>query len=316
MNLLDLLKKIGLKSSVAANNIISIVNVSDLSNAKNNTLTFFSNVKYLQFLKKTKASAVFIQKKFAKYVPKKVVPIICNDPYIYFIKALNLFYPDHYYSKINYNNLDLPKVKKLFPTLKFGLNLYIENEVTLGKNVYVGNNVTIKKKCTIGNNVTIGSNVILDHCIISDNVHICDNSVIGKKGFGFKFYKGKCIRVPHIGKVIIGKDCEIGSNCVIDRGSIKDTIIGEKTFLDNFVHIAHNVIIGNSCIFAAQVGIAGSTTIGNNVIIGGQAGISGHLSIGNNVKIGGKSGVIKNIKDNETVMGYPAKSFREFLKNN
>ena len=124
------------------------------------------------------------------------------------------------------------------------------------------------------------------------------------------------MRVPHIGKVIIGKNCEIGSNSVIDRGSITNTIIGDDTFIDNSVHIAHNVKIGKRCILAAQVGIAGSTIIGNNVVIGGQAGISGHLIVGNNVKIGGKSGVIKNIKDNEVVMGYPAIQFRDFVRNN
>ncbi len=158
--------------------------------------------------------------------------------------------------------------------------------------------------------------LLLKILIIFDDVHICDGSVIGKKGFGFKFFRNKLYRIPHIGKVVINKGCEIGSNCVIDRGSVKNTVIGENTFIDNFVHIAHNVNIGKNCIVAAQVGIAGSTIIGNNVTIGGQAGISGHLIIGNNVKIGGKSGVVKNIKDNEVVMGYPAKPFREFIKNN
>ena len=92
------------------------------------------------------------------------------------------------------------------------------------------------------------------------------------------------------------------------------TIIGENTYLDNQVHIAHNVKIGNNCIIAGQVGIAGSSILGNNVSIGGQAGISGHLKIGNNVQIGGGSGVIKDIADNSKVMGYPAKDFRNFLK--
>ena len=93
-----------------------------------------------------------------------------------------------------------------------------------------------------------------------------------------------------------------------------NTIIGENTYLDNQVHVAHNVKIGNNCIIAGQVGIAGSTTLGNNVVIGGQAGISGHLKIGNNVQIGGGSGVINDIGDNSKVMGYPAKDFKKFIK--
>ena len=116
--------------------------------------------------------------------------------------------------------------------------------------------------------------------------------------------------------VIIADNVEIGCNNTIDRGSLSNTIIGKNTFIDNQVHIAHNVNIGSNCIITGQVGFAGSSTIGNRVLIGGQAGISGHLKIGNNVQIGGGSGVVKNIPDNSKVMGYPAKDIRKFLKEN
>ena len=142
-----------------------------------------------------------------------------------------------------------------------------------------------------------------------------DNCSIGQKGFGFIPLNKKNIKFPHIGNVIIEDDVEIASNCSIDRGSVDDTSIGNNTYLDNQVHVAHNVKIGSNCMIAGQVGFAGSSKIGNNVSIGGQAGISGHLKIGDNVKIGGGSGVVKNIEDNQAVMGYPALSLREFLKN-
>ena len=150
---------------------------------------------------------------------------------------------------------------------------------------------------------------------MGDNIIIKSGTLIGQTGFGFNFEKKKRIKCPHIGRVIIENDVLIGSFCTIDRGSLTDTVIGEFTSIDNQVQIAHNVKIGNYCMIAAQSGIAGSTIIGNNVKIGGQTGISGHLSIGNNVKIGGKSGVIADIDDNQTVMGYPAKSIRDFLTN-
>ena len=127
--------------------------------------------------------------------------------------------------------------------------------------------------------------------------------------------KNKNIKFPHIGKVVVEDDVEIASGCTIDRGSIDDTVIGKNTYLDNQVHIAHNVSIGSNCMIAGQVGFAGSTKIGNSVSIGGQAGISGHLKIGNNVKIGGGSGVVKDIKDDQTVMGYPAVPLKNFLKD-
>ena len=109
---------------------------------------------------------------------------------------------------------------------------------------------------------------------------------------------------------------QIPSGCTIDRCSIDKTVIGENTYLYNQVHVAHNVQIGSNCMIAGQVGFAGSSKIGYNVSIGGQAGISGHLKIGNNVKIGGGSGVIKDIDDNQIVMGYPAIPLKEFLKKN
>ena len=116
--------------------------------------------------------------------------------------------------------------------------------------------------------------------------------------------------------VLIGNNVEIGCNNTIDRGSLSNTVIGDNTFIDNQVHIAHNVKIGKNCIITAQVGFAGSAVIGNKVSIGGQAGISGHLNIGNNVQIGGGSGVIKDIPDNTKVMGYPAKDLKNFIREN
>ena len=142
-----------------------------------------------------------------------------------------------------------------------------------------------------------------------------DGCKIGLKGFGFIPLKNKNFKFPHIGRVIINDYVEIAAGCTIDRGSVDDTEIGKNTYLDNQVHIAHNVKIGSDCMIAGQVGFAGSSTIGNNVSIGGQAGISGHLKIGNNVKIGGGSGVVKDIEDNQIVMGYPAVPFKEFIKN-
>jgi UDP-3-O-[3-hydroxymyristoyl] glucosamine N-acyltransferase len=147
-------------------------------------------------------------------------------------------------------------------------------------------------------------------------VKILDNCVIGKHGFGFFPNNNANLRYPHIGIVIIEDYCEIGCGSTIDRGSMSNTIIGKNTYLDNQIHIAHNVKIGENCIIAGQVGIAGSTILGKNIKIGGQAGISGHLKIGDNVDIAGGSGVIRNIPDNSKVMGYPAKNIKDFLKEN
>ena len=293
-----------------------IKNISNLDQAAKGELTFCLNSKYFQLLKKTEASACIIKKNFINFVPKSCYPIVSSNPQIDFIKISNLFYNDFILDKISSNFLKKNEIKKKFKNISYGNNFICESGVKIGKNVKIGHNVVIKENCIIHDNVIIGSNVIISNSIIHKNVNICDGSIIGKKGFGFKFFKNELIRIPHIGKVVIHEGAEIGSNCNIDRGSISNTIIGKYTFLDNQIQIAHNVKIGDYCIIASQVGISGSTTIGNNVKIGGQAGISGHLIIGENVKIGGKSGVVKNIKDNKTVMGYPAVDFREFIKKN
>ncbi len=114
------------------------------------------------------------------------------------------------------------------------------------------------------------------------------------------------MRIDHKGDVIIGNNCNIGSNTTIDRAVFDSTIISNNCFIDNLVQIAHNVKIGEGCILASQTGVAGSSIIGSNVIIGGQAGISGHITIGKNVKIAAKSGVTKNINDNAVIAGFPA----------
>ena len=246
-------------------------------------------------------------------MPSSVEKIVVDNVLFELARITKLIYP---FSDIDYPDLTLKKPQKLYKKVKFGNNVLIGKNVKIGKNSVIGSNTIIENNVQIGSNCIIGEGVILKNSIIGNNVVIQDNTKIGQKGFGFIPIKKKNIKFPHIGKVIIKDNVEIATSCTIDRGSIDDTVIGENTYLDNQVHVAHNVKIGSNCMIAGQVGFAGSATIGNNVSIGGQAGVSGHLKIGNNVKIGGGSGVVKNIEDNQIVMGYPAVPLKEFLKKN
>ena len=225
-----------------------------------------------------------------------------------------LFYPESLNDAVDFS-VSKPS-NEYSDTIKFGKNVLIGKNVKIGNNTIIGHNTVIESNVVIGSETTIGNNVLIKNCIVGKNVRILDGAIIGKKGFGFFPKEDINLRYPHIGMVIIEDNVEIGCNNTIDRGSISNTIIGKNTFLDNQVHIAHNVKVGENCVITGQVGFAGSTTIGNKVLIGGQAGISGHLKIGNNVKIGGGSGVIKNIPDNSKVMGYPAKDIKSFIKEN
>jgi len=306
-------KYLNIKNNIKKNFIIK--KVSDLASAKKNDLVFFSNIKYLEMLKKTKASLCLIKASHIDFLPTNCLPLISKNPELDFIKITNYIYKNINLDFTTNNILKSKDIKKKFKNIKYGQNFICGKNVNIGKNCVFGHNVIIDRSF-IGNNTTVGNNVVIMNSDIGNNVNICDSSIIGKKGFGFKTIEKKIVKIPHIGKVIIKDNCDIGSNCNIDRGSIRDTIIGNSTFIDNQVQIAHNVNIGDYCIIASQSGIAGSTTVGNYTTIGGQAGISGHLRIGNNVKIGGKSGVIRNIGDGKVVMGYPAIEFREFIKKN
>ncbi len=290
-----------------------IEDVKPLHLAKKNHITFFDSIKYKDYAQKTQAGVCITTKKLEFYLPKKIVRIIVKNVLFDLAKAIKLIYPT---ADIDYPDLTLKKpAKNKYKNVKFGNNVLIGSGVKIGKNTIVGSNTILEKNVTLGKNCVIGSNIIIKNSIIGDNVVLQDGCKIGQKGFGFIPLKDKNIKFPHIGRVIIESDVEIASGCTIDRGSVDDTIIGKNTYLDNQVHVAHNVKIGSNCMIAGQVGFAGSSVIGNNVSIGGQAGISGHLKIGNNVKIGGGSGVVKDIEDNKIIMGYPAVLLKDFLKN-
>ena len=293
--------------------IIKIFDIKTLDQASKSDLTFFDSLIYLEQAKKTKAKFCLTTEKLKKYLPNSCNPIVVKNVLHELCKVTKKFYPD---ADIDFQDQSLKSSNKtLFPNVKFGLNVLLGKDCLIGENTEIGSNTIIEKKVVIGKNCVIGSNVTIKNSILGNNVVIQNGCKIGLKGFGFIPQKENNTKFPHIGKVVIGDNVELASNCTIDRGSIDDTVIGKNTYLDNQVHVAHNVKIGQNCMIAGQVGFAGSTIIGNNVSIGGQAGISGHLRIGNNVRIGGGSGVVKDIPDNKTVMGYPAVPLKEFLKN-
>ena len=306
----DILKCIGQKKS---KNNSKVNDISDLESASKNDISFFHTRKYVEKIKNTKSRLVITNQKLKNIVPKNIRIILVSNVLLTTAKVTSLFYPDALDDIFDDNVF--PINKKKFQGIKFGNNVLLGKNVKIGKNCFIGHNTIIEHNVTIGDNCKIGNNVLIKNCLIGSNTNILDGAIVGKKGFGF-FPGKKNIRYPHIGAVIIGDNVEIGCNNTIDRGSLSNTVIGDGTFLDNQVHIGHNVKIGKNCIITGQVGFAGSSSIGNNVMIGGQAGISGHLRIGDNVQIGGGSGIIKDIPSNAKVMGYPAKNIRNFLKEN
>jgi len=310
----EIAKTIGCLDNFAQKDNLTISSFESLSNATNKDMTFLNSNKYKELSLNTKAAVCITSPNLSKFLPHKCIKINVKNVLFSVTLVTKMFYPKAETDFLDKSLISFDVVKKSYPIVKFGKNVLIGKNVLVGKNSEIGSNTVIESNVNIGENCVIGSLVTIRNSLISDNVHIQDGCKIGLKGFGFLPNKNKNIRTPHVGKVILEEGVEVGANSTIDRGSLSDTIIGKNTFIDNQVHVAHNVKIGQNCMIAGQVGFAGSTTVGNNVIIGGQAGISGHLKIGNNVKIGGGSGVINDISDNSQVMGYPAIPLREFIK--
>lgn len=220
----------------------------------------------------------------------------------------------------------------LFPTNREGFYIKGENcridESALvypfcfiGDNCEIDGNTIIYPFCYIGSNTKIGKNCLIfpgvyiyGNTKIGRNVRIHSGAIIGSDGFGYVGENDGWLKIEHRGGVIIEDDVEIGAGVCVDRGTIGDTVIGKGVKIDNLVHIAHNVKIGDNTLILAQTGISGSTEIGKNCLIGGQAGFTNNLKIGDRVSVGPKSGVHSDIKSNEVYTGYPAIPHRDWLR--
>ena len=299
------------KTDIYGNKELIIKNVNTINLAGQNDISFLDNIKYIDKFNTSMASACVVSKKLYKKLKNsnKISLLVSDNPYLSFAYILNAFYPHikdielKNFSDINVdNNAQISEKALLKSNVTIGKNSIINSFSSIGPNVYIGDD------CYIGNNVNISNT------FINNNVVIQDGSVIGQDGFGYAHDGDKFIKVPQIGIVKIGNNVEIGSNCTIDRGSLKFTEICNGVKLDNLVHIAHNVIVQENTMIAGQTGVAGSTIIGKNVLIGGQAGIAGHLLIEDNVKIGAQAGVTKNIINGSEISGTPAVMLNTYLK--
>lgn len=285
---------------------ILITGASGIKEAREGDITFLANLKYLPLLEKTSASAIITSRE----VKSASKPIIQTDnPSLAFAKIVSLTEPG-----------ETRHPQGVHPTAVLGKDVSLGRDVAIGPYAVIEDNVTIGDKsiiysgCFVGHHTKIGSDVLIyanvsirERISIGNRVIIHSGTVIGSDGFGFATIEGLHHKIPQVGTVEIGDDVEIGGNVTIDRARFDKTVIGKGTKIDNLVHIAHNVAIGENCIIVAQVGISGSTTLGNNVVLAGQVGLVGHINIGDNVIVMAQSGVSKSIPAGTMAWGYPAK---------
>ncbi len=299
------------KGTVEGDGNEKIYGIAEYNKGKKGEITFVIDKNKYEEALKTEVSAIIVTHDI-EYRGKTLLKV--DDPKFAIAKIAELYNP---YEDIGFEGIsDKAYIGK---NVKIGNNTTIMPFSVIQDNVEIGNNVLIYSNVFIGYNVKIGNKtvikpnvVIYPGTIIGNNVIIHAGAVIGADGFGYTPHNGIHYKIPHIGKVIIEDNVEIGANSCIDRAFIGETIIGKGTKIDNLVQIAHNVKIGENCIIVSQAGIAGSTEIGKNVIIAGQAGIVDHAKIGDNVIVMAKSGVEdREVPPNKILLGIPAREALE-----
>lgn len=305
-----------LKGKIVSGSMDTVIKrYATIDQAKTGDITFLTNQKYLPLLKNTQASAVLMAQAL-KDTPLDTTVILVDNPDLAFSRVVEYLNPpqDNAYKGIHPKSA-VSKGSKIAKGVSIGAFAVIEKGSVIGEktiiypNVYIGYSVKIGKNCLIYPNV-----VIREDCVLGDNIIIHSGTVIGSDGFGFTLEKGRRVKLPQRGNVVIEDDVEIGANCTIDRARFGSTIIRKNVKTDNLVHIAHNVEVGENTLIIAGAVIGGSAKIGKDVILAGHSGVDGHVVIGDNVRVGAKSGVVKDIPPNTMVAGFPARPYREHLK--
>ncbi|MBN2071340.1 MAG: UDP-3-O-(3-hydroxymyristoyl)glucosamine N-acyltransferase [Candidatus Krumholzibacteriota bacterium] len=285
---------------------VRITGVAGIKEAGKGQITFLANSKYESYLASTKASALIA----AGNGNFKGPVITVDNPYLAFLKVVTLFSQ----SPMERYPRGIHGTAVISGSASIGSDVSIGAYVVIGDNAVIGDRSTILPLTVVSGDVRIGEDCLLyahviirENCEIGDRVIIHSGTVIGSDGFGYAKQGCEHHKIPQIGIVRIEDDVEIGANTTVDRATTGVTLIQSGSKIDNLVQIAHNVVIGNNSVLAAQVGVSGSTELEKNVVLAGQAGLVGHIKIGEGAMVGAQGGVTKSIPPGTTVSGYPAR---------
>jgi UDP-3-O-[3-hydroxymyristoyl] glucosamine N-acyltransferase len=305
MRLLEIIALFGFDIDDATESTISGINT--LKDANENEISFLSDSKYEKDLGNTAACAVILPSSKAHLLPKNVIALCSDEPYLLVAKL------SKYFAKPLQTSNIAPIIGEnstIYPTAHIENGAQIGTDTTIMSGVYVGTDVVI------GDNVILYPNVVVyRECVIGNGVMIHSGSAVGSDGFGYAHTKtGEHVKLYQNGNVVIEDDVEIGANTTIDCAVFGSTVIKRGTKIDNLVQIGHNCIVGEHTIMVSQSGIAGSTTLGRNVVMGGQAAVAGHLSIAPFTTLAARSGVTKSIIKGGIYSGFPLMEHKLWLK--
>jgi UDP-3-O-[3-hydroxymyristoyl] glucosamine N-acyltransferase len=293
-----------------------LLDVRPVTEAGPGHLTFVDNRKYLMHLPDCRAGACLVAPAFVDRLPGQVAPLVSKSVYRSFAQALQLFYADALRPKAARGG----GTQAIDPTARLEPGVEVEPGAVIGPEAHVGRGSRIAAgavvgyRCMVGRDCYVGAGATLTHALLGNRVIIHAGARIGQDGFGFAMSARGHLKVPQIGRVIIQDDVEIGANTCIDRGALKDTVIGEGTKIDNLVQIGHNALIGRNCVIVGQVGISGSATLEDFVVMGGQSGVVGHVRVALGTQVAGGSHVKDDTRPGQRLIGTPAKPIRDWMR--
>jgi UDP-3-O-[3-hydroxymyristoyl] glucosamine N-acyltransferase len=296
-----------------------INDVKSLHEAGPSDLAFFENRKYLAAFGSTKAGACIVARPDMLRAPDDTAVLASSAPYQSFARVLTLFYPEALRTKVASTSAD-SNGTLVHATARISESAIIEPGAVVGREANIGADTVVAAGAVVGYRVIIGRSCYIGpgatvtHAIIGDSVIIHAGARLGQDGFGFVMSNSGHLKVPQIGRVLIGDGVEIGANSTIDRGSLSDTAIGEGTKIDNLVQIAHNVVIGRHCVIVAQSGVAGSAQLGDFVIMGAHSGVIDHVTVGSGAQVAGMAHVKNDVQPGARMGGTPARPFKEWAR--
>ena len=315
--LADVVRWTGAVAPDGADLSLRIVDVAPLDLAAAGTLTFLDNPRYAASLGATRAAACLVPARYAAHVPAGTVGLVVQEPYRAVAIVAGYLYPEALRPGSLFGTVGVSPSSSVHPDARLEAGVTVDPGAVIGPRAAIGSGTVVGPHAVIGPDVrigrdcSIGPHATVVHSFVGDRVILHAGVRVGQDGFGFAMGSGGHLKVPQIGRVVLQDDVEVGANSAIDRGSNRDTVVGEGTKIDNLVQIGHNVAIGRHCVIVSQTGISGSTTLGDFVVTAGQAGLAGHLTIGAGAQVGAKSGVMNDIPAGERWFGIPAQAARE-----
>ncbi len=298
----------------AAAGSVLIAGLASLETATADQISFLGDPRHAAMLEHTHAGAVLVSPGTKDRVPHGSVALVTDDPIAGWARVAALFHPVPALAAGVHRSAVVADDAVVDPTAEVCAQAVIGARAEIGPRCRIGPGAVIGDGVVVGADCRIGSLASISHAVLGARVYVYPGARIGQEGFGFTITARGFLTAPQLCGVIIGDDVEVGANTTIDRGSLRDTVIGAGTRLDNLVQVAHNVRIGRYCAIAAQVGISGSAEIDDFVVVGGQAGIADHMRIGAKARVGAQAGVMSAIPSRAVVVGSPARPAREVFR--